>query len=260
MKRPLLLATVIAISAPLSALADDWESLFNGKDLSGWKGRSDLWSVKEGAITGYTKDGKIEGGNSFLVWDGTLKDFELKVKFKIAGGNSGIQYRSKNVGKPEDFRISGYQADIDGSKGGGYMGILYEERARAFLCNRGTKTWIDETGARHEERVGDANEILKAFKPNEWNEYQISAKANHLIHQINGKTTAEVIDWQKDKRAMEGLLAFQIHAGMGEMTIQFKDVMVKKLSGCTEVTAETMPISKAAKKIETAKPKKAEKK
>jgi hypothetical protein len=244
------MALTLLFALPFAAQADDWQSLFNGKDLTGWKGRPELWSVKDGAITGYTKDGKIEGGNSFLVWDGTVKDFELKAKFKIVGGNSGIQYRSKYVGKPESFVVSGYQADIDGSKGAGYLGILYEEKARGFLCNRGTKTWIDEKGMRYEERVSDAGEVLKVYKPNDWNDYQITAKANHLTHSINGVTTAEVIDWHKDKRTMEGLLAFQIHAGMGEMTVQFKDIQLKKLDGCVEVTPETMPISKEAKKIE----------
>jgi hypothetical protein len=46
---------------------------------------------------------------------------------------------------------------------------------------------------------------------------------------------------------------------MGEMTVQFKDIQLKKLDGCVEVTPETMPIAKEAKKIEPppAKPKKA---
>jgi hypothetical protein len=256
MRQPLPLVLAILCAFPLAAQADDWQSLFNGKDLSGWKGRPELWSVKDGAITGYTKDGKIEGGNSFLVWDGTLGDFELKTKFKIVGGNSGVQYRSKHAGKPEDFRIAGYQADIDGSKGMGFYGILYEERGRGILCNRGTKTWIDAKGSKFEQRVADAGEVLKSIKPNDWNEYHIVAKANHLTHAINGATTAEIIDWQTDKRAAEGLLAFQIHAGMGEMTVQFKDIQLKKLAGAKEVTPETMPISPEAKLIEPPKAKK----
>ena len=256
MRRPLRLAFALLFALPPAAQADDWQSLFNGKDLTGWKGRPDLWSVKDGAITGYTKDGKIPGGNSFLVWDGTVGDFELKAKFKIVGGNSGIQYRSKYAGKPEDFRIAGYQADIDGSKGMGFFGICYEERGRGVLCNRGTRTFIDADGTRYEQRVADAGEVLKAIKPNDWNEYTIIACGNHLIQKINGTTTAEIIDWQKDKRAMEGLLAFQIHAGMGEMTVQFKDIQLKKLTDCKEVTKESMPIPADAKKIEGPKPKK----
>ena len=204
--------------------------------------------MKDGAINGYTKDGKIPGGNSFLVWDGEVKDFELKVKFNITGGNSGIQYRSKTVGKPAEYVISGYQADIDGSKGMGFFGILYEEKGRGVLTNRGTKTWVDEKGGRYELPVTDPAELLKAIKVGEWNEYVIVAKSNHLVQTINGKVFAETIDFQKDRRAAEGLLALQIHAGMGEMTVQFKDMKLKTLTDAKELTPETDPISKDAKK------------
>jgi len=256
MRRPLQLALAMLFAFPLAARADDWQSLFNGKDLTGWKGRADLWTVKDGAITGYTKDGNIPGGNSFLVWDGKVADFELKAKFKIVGGNSGIQYRSKHVGEPDKFVIAGYQADIDsaGKRKQQFVGILYEERARGFLCNRGTKTWIEANGTRHELAVTNGDELLKSIKEDDWNEYHITACANHLTHKINDKTTAEVIDWQTDKRAADGLLAFQIHAGMGEMTIQFKDIQLKKLTDCKEVTPESLPIPPEAKKIEAPKP------
>jgi 3-keto-disaccharide hydrolase len=255
MRSAALLALTLILALPRAAFGQEWESLFNGKDLTGWKGKPDLWSVKDGAITGYTKDGRIPGGNSFLVWDGTLKDFELKAKFKITGGNSGIQYRSRAVDKPDDFHIAGYQADIDGAKGMGFFGICYEERGRGIICNRGTKTFIDADGSRHEQRIADGAEVLRSIKANDWNEYHIMACANHLTQKINGATTAEVIDWQTDKRTMEGLLAFQIHAGMGEMTVQFKDVQLKKLTDCKEVTKEAMPIPADAKKIEPPKPK-----
>lgn len=256
MRRTLPLALSLVFALPIVARADDWESLFNGKDLSGWKGKPELWSVKEGAITGYTKDGKI-GGNSFLVWDGKVKDFELKLKFKIVGGNSGIQYRSKHVGKPEDFVITGYQADIDsaGKRKQQFVGVLYEEKGRAMLSTRGMKTWIGEDGARYEVETAKSDDVLKSIKEDDWNEYHITAKANHLKHAINGTTTTEVFDFQKDKRAAEGLLAFQIHDGMGEMTVQYKDIQLKKLTGAEEVTAEKMPIPKDAKKIEPPKPK-----
>jgi len=250
MLRPLPLVFTILVTLPAIARADDWQSLFNGKDLTGWKGHPELWSVRDGAITGYTKTGKLPGNaNSFLVWDGTAGDFELKVKFKLLGGNSGIQYRSKYVGKPEEFHIAGYQADMDGAKGMGFFGICYEERGRGIICNRGTKTFIDEDGSRYEQRVMDAAEVLKAIKADDWNDYHIAACSNHLTQKINGTTTAEIIDWQKDKRAMEGLIAFQIHQGMGEMTVQFKDVQLKKLTDCKEVTKDAMPIPSDAKKV-----------
>lgn len=249
MRGPLPIVLTLLLALPFAGRADDWQSLFNGKDLSGWKGKPELWSVKDGAIIGYTKDGKIPGGNSFLVWSDRVSDFELKVKFKIVGGNSGIQYRSKYVGKPEEFHIAGYQADIDGSKGMGFFGICYEERGRGVICNRGAKTFIDEDGTRFEQRITDAAAVLKAIKPNDWNEYHVIACGNHLTQKVNGQVTAEVIDWQEDKRAREGLIAFQIHAGMGEMTVQFKDAQLKKLADCKVVTKEEMPVPPEAKKI-----------
>lgn len=257
MKRWLVLSLFLALPFAVTA-ADEVENLFNGKDLKGWKGREDLWSVKDGAITGYTKDGKIPGGNSFLIWDGKVADFELTVQFKIVGGNSGIQYRSKYAGDEKNFVVGGYQADIDsaGARKQGFVGILYEERGRGVLTNRGTKTWVTADGARHEVRVTESDEILKAIKADDWNEYKVVAKSNHLVQSINGKVTAETIDLQKDKRTAEGLLAFQIHAGMGEMTVQFKDVKLKRLTGCEEVTLEKMPIPKGANVIGGPKPKK----
>jgi Domain of Unknown Function (DUF1080) len=250
MRRPLPFVLALFLAVPITIHAEDAVALFNGKDLTGWKGHPDLWSVKDGAITGYTKDGKLPGGaNSFLIWDGTADNFELKAKFKIVGGNSGIQYRSKAFDKPTDFHIGGYQADIDGAKGGGYFGICYEERGRGIICNRGTKTFIDADGTRYELRVDDAAEVLKAIKATDWNDYTITACANHLTQRINGKTTAEIIDWQTDKRAMNGLIALQIHTGQGEMTVQFKDLMLKKLTDCKEVTKEAMPIPTEAKKV-----------
>ena len=187
-----------------------------------------------------------------FVWEGTVADFEPKSKFKTPATWHQCLRSTLNRG----LHIAGYRADIDGAKGGGFYGILYEERGRGILCNRGTKTWIDAKGAKYEQRMADAAEVLKAIKSNDWNEYNIVAKANHLTQVINGTTTAEVIDWQADKRATEGLLAFQIHAGMGEMTVQFKDIQLKKLSGAEEVTPEKMPIPPEAKLIEGPKPKK----
>ena len=73
-------------------------------------------------------------------------DFELKLKFKITGGNSGVQYRSKRFDKPDDFHIGGYQADIDGAKKDTYTGILYEERGRGILVEVGQKVVIDDKG------------------------------------------------------------------------------------------------------------------
>ena len=60
------------------------KQLFNGKDLTGWKGVPEFWSVKDGAITGQTTNDVMVAENTFLVWqDGEVGDFELTLKYKI---------------------------------------------------------------------------------------------------------------------------------------------------------------------------------
>ena len=73
--------------------------IFNGKDLTGWDGDPNLWSVKDGVIHGETTAEKPANGNTFLIWkDGVTKDFELRLSFRCsATNNSGIQYRSKHI-------------------------------------------------------------------------------------------------------------------------------------------------------------------
>src|SRR5690606_40460731 len=75
----------------------DMRPIFNGKDLSGWDGDPRLWSVKDGVIRGETTPENPAKGNTFLVYrDGKFDDFELNLKFRLLGGNSGVQYRSKD--------------------------------------------------------------------------------------------------------------------------------------------------------------------
>jgi hypothetical protein len=209
------------------------KQLFNGKDLTGWEGNSKLWSVKDGAITGVTGndgDTKIKH-NTFLVWkDGTVGDFELTFQYKIVNGNSGVQYRSKAQAPGENGPIvSGYQADFEAGKT--YSGILYEERGRGILAKRGEKTKIatDADGKKHKVEVlgslGDSNAIQAGIKNEDWNEYRVVAKGNHLQHFINGKQTVDVTD-EHAGAAKEGILALQIHAGPA-MTVQFKNVVLK---------------------------------
>src|SRR5687768_12978958 len=113
--------------APAPA-ASEAKDLFDGKTLDGWDGDSDYWSVEDGAITGRTTKDKPLKKNRFIIWKGgTLKDFELRLKYKLASGNSGVQYRSKDDG---EHRVSGYQADIVGGANDKYSGILYEENGR----------------------------------------------------------------------------------------------------------------------------------
>jgi len=220
--------------------AGEGKSLFNGTDLTGWKGLPDFWSVQDGCITGKTTTEHMVTENTFLIFDGEeVADFELTLKYKItdlngasaAFGNSGIQYRSKIV-KPEYFVVSGYQADFECSKT--YSGILYEEKGRGILAKRGEKVVIHEGDAPNKPKievtgsVGVSDEIQAAIHPADWNEYKIVAKGGHLQHFINGVLTVDVTD-ETAIGAKKGLLAFQLHRGPTGMTVQFKDIILTKL-------------------------------
>lgn len=224
----------LLLSTPALAEDSDGKSIFNGKDLSGWEGNSELWSVEDGAITGRTTDEDPLTFNTFLVWDeGTVSDFELELDYRIApedpdnpGGNSGIQYRSRLIDE-DKYIVGGYQADIDLSMT--YAGINYEERGRGILAQRGQRVTIDEDGEKQVERFGEAGELGKKIDAEGWNHYRIVAKGPKLSHYINGELMSEVIDHQGDKSASEGILAFQIHQGP-PMLIQFKNIKLRDLS------------------------------
>ena len=100
---------------------------------------------------------------------------------------------------------------------------------RGIIAERGQKVVIDEAGKKQVVgSVGDPKEILAAIKHDDWNDYVITARGNHLVQTINGHTTIDVTDKQPIKSASEGLIALQIHAGF-DMTVQFKDISLIEL-------------------------------
>ncbi len=210
------------------------KNLFNGKDLTGWEGNPDLWSVQDGVITGRTTAEKPAAGNTFLIWkDGEVTDFEITFKYKMTPGdakkyvNSGLQFRSKIV-DPAKFVVAGYQADLE--YGPKYSGILYEEKGRGILALRGQKVKITQ-GADPKKPVivvtgeaGNSDEIQAAIHQDDWNEYKIIVTGNHIQQFINGKATVDVTD-ETAEAAKKGILAFQLHGGP-PMQIQFKDIVL----------------------------------
>jgi len=229
----------IAIACPsLDARGADvepgFQSIFNGKDLTGWDGNPKLWSVKDGAIVGQTTVEEPLKGNTFLIWtDGTTSDFELRCSYKITANqdkgfaNSGIQYRSK-VFDAAGWVVGGYQADMEA--GDTYSGILYEERmTRGIMAARGEKVlWDKDCKKQVTGSVGKTEEIQATIKKDDWNDYIIIAQGNHLQHFINGQQTVDVVDEQDAKAAKSGVLALQIHVG-SPMNVQFKNVRIKTL-------------------------------
>ena len=248
-----LLILGVAASATIALAADGAQTLFNGKDLSGWKGHPDFWSVRDGAITGQSTATKVVDANTFLVWQGgEPANFELRLKFRLTAqnakgwGNSGVQYRSRVI-DAEKFVVGGYQADIDSPFR--YTGMLYEERGRGILMNPGQKVRVGPAEAaaaapadakKGKGKAGPrpkidvlgtpttAEQIQAALKMGDWNELRIVANGNQLQHYVNGVLTADVTDADPAVAPKSGVIALQMHKG-DPMTVQFKDIQLKKL-------------------------------
>src|SRR4051812_46499154 len=98
------LAVFLAVDPlPLHSVAtpstqpSEWQSLFDGKSISAWRGYKspsvpDGWRVVDGTLAKDKPTGDLVSKDEF-------GDFELELEWKIAsGGNSGIFYRGN-----EDF-------------------------------------------------------------------------------------------------------------------------------------------------------------
>ena len=207
-----------------------FEKIFDGKTLKGWNGNPKFWSVQDGAITGQTTKENPTKGNTFIIWEGKTGNFDLRLDYKIIGGNSGIQYRSFKADGPDEWRIGGYQADFEA--GDTFSGICYGERFRGILSLRGKKTTLtvgDDGKLKKEvEEFAKDADIAKAIKKEDWNSYRIVARNFNLTHYINDVKTTQVVDHDRKTRRADGLLALQLHAGP-PMTVQFKNIRIKEL-------------------------------
>ena len=203
-------------------------SLFNGHDLSGWEGDPRFWRVEDGAITGQTTDSQRVTENNFLVWKDEVEDFELRLKFRLTGGNSGIYYRARKrvPGQHEAEPLVGMQADF--SADGRWTGVIMEYTLREVLAERGQQVHIDTNGVRQVMgSVGDAARLLEAVKPGEWNDYTVVATGGHVQLALNGVPMCELDD-HDPKRLPRGWLALQVHTGP-PMRVEFRDIFLRRL-------------------------------
>lgn len=222
MLRRVAFLIVILTVVPLHA-DDGFVSLFNGKDLTGWAGDPELWSVEDGCITGKTKGKDHLTYNKFLIWDGVAGDFEFRCEFRLEGqNNSGVQYRSKHDKSRGDWVVVGYQADIHAKAE--FTGMLYDEKGRGIIAKRGEKVVVTADGKKETSKL---DSDVKAVDLTKWHELTIIAKGNRLIHKLDGIVAVDITDNQESEREMKGVIAFQVHRGEA-MKAQFRNVRLKK--------------------------------
>lgn len=218
------LALIMVTAVVSTAIAEEgYQSLFNGKDLSGWDGNPELWSVEDGVITGKTNGPDHLAYNQFLIWKGgEVEDFELKLEFRVEGNNnSGVQYRAQR--RDQDWSVGGYQADIHSNPQ--YTGMLYDERGRGIVAKRGEKVVVDD---KSKLNVTKLDVPVTPIDITQWHELTVRCQGNRLIHMIDGVKTVEIIDNDTKNRDMKGIIAFQVHRGPA-MKAQFKNIRLKKL-------------------------------
>jgi Domain of Unknown Function (DUF1080) len=164
--------------------------LFNGKNLDGWEGNKNIWSVRDGVITAGNKTDK-QPQNEFLSTVSSYKNYELELKFKIVGYggfiNAGIQLHSQRLADPA-HEMTGFQADI----GSDCMGSLYDEsRRNKYLA-----------------QVDQKEVPIKK----DWNTYRMVCKENTITLYINGKQTISYTEADSSV-SMSGKIGLQIHGG-----------------------------------------------
>ena len=202
---------------------DGFISMFNGKDLTGWDCKPDGWWVEDGAITSESTEENPCIKHHYIFWTSAKPaDFVLRFKYRLVGGNSGVQFRSER--RPE-YDVWGYQADMEG--GEQWSGCLFQHD-RGGVVMRGYKAIIAPDGTKQEEEFASPEELQKVIKPGKWNTYEIRAEGPKIALRINGTLMCEVVDNDQVMARDKGVIALQMHPGP-PMKVQFKDLKIKFL-------------------------------
>lgn len=201
---------LIALSSVAFAADETWENLFDGKTLNGWAQRNGKaeYTVEDGMIVGTTV---LNTPNSFLCTEKNYTDFILELEFLAEPGmNSGIQIRSHSWKHYKDYRVHGYQVEIDTSSRAWSAGI-YDEARRGWLFP-----------------LKDKPKAQKAFKQNEWNHYRIEAIGDRIRTWINGVPAADL----QDDMTSTGFIALQVHSSKeAGKKIKWRNIRIQDLTG-----------------------------
>lgn len=229
----LSLSLLVAATSGFAA-QEQWVSLFNGKDLSGWeqRGGQAKYEAKENAIVGSTVLGTP---NSFLCTQKEYGDFIFEVEWKVDPRlNSGVQVRSECFDSPKTVehqgkeikiaagRVHGYQVeiDMDDTKKRWWVGGIYDEGRRAWLF----------PGQLGGEGKAFTEQGAKLAKPGEWNKFRVEAKGSSIKTYLNGELRASI----QDSMTPKGFIALQVH-GVGKdkakegITVAWRNIRIQEL-------------------------------
>ena len=182
--------------------------LFDGRTFAGWEGDTQVtWRIEAGALVGGFLTEAVPH-NDFLCTTKEFKNFDLRLKVKLAGTgfvNGGIQIRSQRLRDPA-FEMTGYQADM----GEGYWGCLYDESRRNKV--------LAHTHAAIIKRI---------VNPNDWNDYIVRCEDRHIRLWLNGVLTVDYFEEDKEI-PVGGFIGVQIHGG-GNSEASYRDMTIEEL-------------------------------
>jgi len=200
MKLKLSLSLFILFSFAVATFAQKKQTLFNGKDLTGWKiYGTEKWYVEDGLLVCESGPDKEYG---YLGTEQKFKDFELTLEFKQeANGNSGVFFHSSIEGT----KISGWQAEV--APPGSSTGGIYESYGRGWL-------------------IKPEPEKDKALKMGEWNKMTVKVVGNVVTTFLNGTQMITLDDAKIGGK--DGCIALQIHSG-GGIKVKWRKIKIKQL-------------------------------
>lgn len=185
----------LLIALNSGAQSNNWQSLFDGKTLKGWKQLtgSATYTVENGMIVGTTVD---KSPNSFLASDQRLTgDFVLEMETMMtdANTNSGIQFKSNFDAKANDGkgRVYGYQYELDPSARK-WSGGIYDE---------GRREWL------YPASNNPKGQLL--FTPNVFHKVRVECIGNTVKTWLDGTPVSYLAD---SITSNEGILALQVHS------------------------------------------------
>ena len=232
-----------------------WVPIFDGT-LKNWDGDTSVWRAENNELIAEgTPQKPLPNPQTHLIWrGGTVRNFELKLEVRLdgPGTNSGIQYRSFEPApgrglpppgqnppagrggpnapaqRPQSrWLLGGYQFDLDFV--GRYTGQLYEGfTGRGIIAWRGDIVRT-ERGAKPRliGSLGDSDELKGFMKIRDWNQVHLIARGNTLIHILNGRMTAVLVDDDEAMRASEGLLGVQLEGTPDASRVVFRNIYIK---------------------------------
>jgi hypothetical protein len=173
--------------------------LFDGKDLDGWEGHTDLWSVKDGVIV--AKNTKPIKVSTYLLTKDKYSDFRLTATVKLVQSemHSGIAFWGKVApDKGDEYTYAGHLVMFPSGWG------MYDLYGRNGL-------------------PVDGGPAKKAGKQHDWNDLEILAQGNRVRVVVNGKL---VVDWRdpQPNRIKSGPIGLQLHSNMVPQEVHFKDL------------------------------------